>query len=165
MSAIKTRRLITRLLLIASLIGIAFLMYNVGKEYKILLDNESITVDGKNYEAFEYATLQIDGREKKLEVYADDRLAETLVGSTHKFVLTVMNEDDEKVLATVERSIKLPSDTARWMISLAALAGGSENVFVPNPVFFDEEKEAADEAEAAKDEQAAEDTEEAPKTE
>lgn len=139
MSAIKTRRLITRLVLIASLIGIAFLMYNVGKEYKILIDNESITVDGKNYEAFEYAKLTIDGREKKIEVYADDRLAETLVGSTHKFVLTVMNEDDEKVISTVERSIKLPSDTARWMISLAAFAGGAENVFVPNPVFSEEE--------------------------
>ena len=123
-------------------------MYNIGKEYKILLDNESITIDGKKYEAFEYAVLAIDDREKKTEVYAEDRLAETLIGASHKFVLTVMNEDDEKVIATVERTVKLPSDTARWMISLAAFAGGAENIFVPNPVFFEEENakdEPADE--------------------
>ena len=129
-------------------------MYNVGKEYKILVDNENITIDGKEYKAFEYAVLAVDGREKTTEIYADDRLSETLIGSTHKFVLTIKNEDDEKVLATVERTIKLPSDTARWMISLAALAGGAENVFVPNPVFFEEEA-----AEAAAEEAAQESTE------
>lgn len=145
MSAIRKRRIAIRLLLVAALVGVAFLMYNIGREYKVLLDNETVAVDGTEYPAVPYAELTIDGNEnKKTEIFADDRIVEKMVGSRHSLMLTIMNEDDGKVIRTVERTFKLNVDTRKWMISLAAVAGGAENIFVPNPLADEDEEEASE---------------------
>lgn len=136
---LNKRRSVIRVLLLVLLVALGFTMYNIGKEYTIVVDNDAVTIDGREYSAIPYGALVIDGDEKKaLEIWEDDRLLHKLTGANHKLVVKVLNEDDESVLSTVEHSIKLDFNTKRWMISLPAIVAGAENVLVENPVYTGE---------------------------
>ena len=139
---VSKRRWIIRLLLLAVLVGIAFLMYDIGKEYTVLIDNETVTIDGKEYPAVEYADLVVDGEENKaISFEMDDRLIQKMVGNGHTLRVKILKDDQETVTGTVERHIKLNIDTKAWMISLPAIVGEAPNIFIPNPLYSEEEPE------------------------
>jgi hypothetical protein len=137
-SKVKTRRLCIRLALIALLAGLGVLMYNIGREYGILLDNGKTTIGGEEYRAIPYGLLVIDGDEKNpLEFWEDDRLLHKLTGKTHTFTVKILDEDDESVIGTVQRVVTLDFDTRRWMLSLPAMAiaGRVDEILVANPAY------------------------------
>ena len=153
MAANAKRRLAIRLALLLGMVALAFAMYHIGKEFNVLLDNETVTVDGTDYPMIDYAMLTIDGDDdKEIEIMADDRIIRKMVGKKHKLVLKIMAEDEETVVKTVERTITLNVDTKAWMVSLPAVANEAENIFVPNPAYSeDDEPEAVPEEEAPAD--------------
>lgn len=141
MSAASTgiRRFIVRTILILFLIFLGVAMYHIGREYSVLLDNETVTIDGREYPVIAYGSLIIDGDEKNAaDIWENDRLLQKFVGTNHTLRVLVLNEDDGSVLNTAERRIKLDFDTSEWMISLAAVAGESENILIPNPAYTQE---------------------------
>ncbi len=143
-SNISKRRWTIRLLIIAALVGIAFWMYDIGKEYNVLVDNETVTIDGKEYPTVEYADLVVDGDEKKpLSFEADDRLVQKMVGKGHTLRVNILKDDQETLVKTIERHIKLNVDTRAWMISLPAVVGEAPNIFIPNPLFSEEGEKPA----------------------
>ena len=143
-SNVSKRRWTIRLILLAALVGIAFLMYDIGKEYNVLIDNETVTIDGKEYPAVEYADLIVDGNEAKaLSFEADDRLIQKMVGNGHTLRVKILKDDQETVVKTVERKIKLTVDPKAWMISLPAVVGEAPNIFIPNPLYSEEEEQPA----------------------
>jgi len=134
-SAISKRRWTIRLILLAALVGVAFWMYEIGKEYSVLIDNETVTIGGNEYAAVGYATLTVDGDDAKpLSFEADDRLVQKMVARSHTLSVNILGEDGETVVKTVERRIKLNADAAAWMISLPAVAAEAPEIFIPNPL-------------------------------
>lgn len=142
---IHKRRLAIRLTLTAALIALGILMYNIGKEYSVLLDNGAVTIDGKKYAPVAYGALVVDGDEKNpADIWEDDRMLHKFTGVAHTFTLKVLDEDDDSVVETIERAVRLDFDTRQYMISLAAIAGKAENVLAGNPMYSAEAESLPD---------------------
>lgn len=151
-SNVAKRRWAIRLILVAALVGVAFLMYDIGKEYSVLIDNDTVTIDGRKYPAIEYADLVIDGEKKALFFQEEDRLIRKLVGKEHTLLVKVLDDDEETVVETVERRVKLDVNTKAWMISLPAIVGGAPDIFIPNPLYSEEDERPAPSPEPDEDE-------------
>jgi hypothetical protein len=126
------RRFAIRVALVALLIFIAFVMYDMGKEHTVLMDNKPVTIDGVEYAPIETLSLFVDDV-KKNDVRADGRVAHKMVGKNHRIKLAVMRQD-KTVEKTVERMVRLDLNMKEWMISLPALAAEAPNIYIPNPV-------------------------------
>jgi hypothetical protein len=131
--ALNARRFVIRFVLVALLVVLAFVMYSVGKEHSVLLDNKTAVIDGVEYVALKHAILVVDDGGKKNDIRADGRLAQKMVGKSHRLKLEILR-DDKSVEKTVERTVKLDMDMKKWMISLPALAQGAVNIYAPAPV-------------------------------
>jgi hypothetical protein len=131
-SDVSNRRFAARAAIVAALVVLAFAMYNIGKEYNVLLDNKTVSIDGVEYPMLETVSLTLDGV-KKNDVKADARAAHKMVGKSHKIKIDVLR-GDKSVEKTVERTVKFSMNMRAWMISLPALAGGAKNIYVPSPV-------------------------------
>ncbi|MDR3322357.1 MAG: hypothetical protein LBS93_07905 [Synergistaceae bacterium] len=130
-SNVGVRRFLIRLALITALIAIAFVMHSIGKEYNVLLDNMPVTIGGVEYGALAGASLSVDGI-KVSNMRPDARATQKMVGGTHRIRLEIL-KNDKSVERTVERTVKLTLDMKAWMISLPALAGGADDIFIPRP--------------------------------
>ena len=67
-----------------------------------------------------------------MEFYPDDRDVIKLAGPSHKIKLSVVNEDTEEVIKTVERSFNFGT-TGKLMISLPAIIENAPDVNIPLP--------------------------------
>jgi hypothetical protein len=144
------RRLIIRTALAVCFIALGFLMYRIGKEYEVFIDNETVTIDGERYEAVKYGSFVVDSGGKAADIWEYDRVIRKMTGRSHKFTVNILNEEDDSIIDTVERTVILNVDTRKWMVSLAAIANGGDNVFIPNPnyVEFKASPQSGDDGEA-----------------
>jgi hypothetical protein len=121
------RRLLIRVALVAALVAISFVMYDIGKERNVLLDNKSASIDGVEYEALVGVSIIVDGG-KKTGVRPDARIAHKMVGRTHTIRLEISEGGK-----SIERTVRLTMNMKSWMISLPALAGGARDIYIPRP--------------------------------
>ncbi|GHV52620.1 hypothetical protein FACS1894216_09070 [Synergistales bacterium] len=130
----SARRMAAGAVLLACLVAVAFLMYGIGKEYEVLIDNKSVSVGGREYGAVPYCSLVIDHDERKaVDMREDDRIIIKMTGKTHTFVVKVLNEDDDSVIKTIERRVELDGYSGALMLSIPAVSGESPEIFVPTP--------------------------------
>ncbi|MDR1579809.1 MAG: hypothetical protein LBS35_05585, partial [Synergistaceae bacterium] len=59
-SSVRARRLLIRLLTVACLVGAGFLMYHLGREFEVIIDNGPVSAGDVRYEAMPYGTVYID---------------------------------------------------------------------------------------------------------
>ena len=131
-SANKKRRVI-RLILVFALIMIGFLLYYYGKEHEILLDNKTVEINGRSYEAAEFARITVNGDEMKaLELYSNERNLVKVAGPKHTFKVEIVDENTEKVIKSEERTFNF-GRTSSFMISVPALAEKAQDVYLPLP--------------------------------
>jgi hypothetical protein len=131
---VMKRRVIARSALIICIVALGFLMYVIGHEFDVILDNGTVSIDGAEYAAVEYGTVVIDGDERRgTDVWADDRIIKKMIGVNHRLTIKVLDPDDDSVIKSVELPLKLDFNTREMMISLAAVASESSNVLTPNP--------------------------------
>ncbi|MDR1650287.1 MAG: hypothetical protein LBR87_00705 [Synergistaceae bacterium] len=137
--AAAARRMVIRALSVLALAALAVLMYKIGREFDMIIDNGSVVIDGREYAAMDYGTVIIDnGRIKDFDMWADDRVIKKMVGAEHVLTVKVINEDDDSVIKTVERRITLDFNTRAEMISIPAITNEAENIRVPNPLYSPE---------------------------
>jgi hypothetical protein len=143
------RRVIARLAVLVCLAAVAFLMYDIGKEYDVIIDNQRTSIEGTEYGPIPYCSLVIDGDERKpVDIWAEDRVIQKMVTETHSFVIKILDEEDDSVISVIERTVTLDGYTRARMISLPAIVGEAAEIFIPNPLFSpmqisDEEEEPA----------------------
>ncbi|MCE5201077.1 MAG: hypothetical protein LLF78_00990 [Synergistaceae bacterium] len=134
---VNRKRLVIRLILIILLVVLGFGLYYIGKEHEVLLDNKTVDIGGKSYEAAKFMVVTVDGKEdKSIELYADDRDVVKVSGPSHKIKVDIVNEDTEQVIKSVERSFNFGTDP-KVMISLPALAEDAPDVYLPLPAAYD----------------------------
>lgn len=150
LDSINKKRLVIRIVLLCLIVAFGFGLYYIGKEHEVLIDNKDVEIAGKSYTAPEYMVLVVDGNEEKsMEFYPDDRDVVKVAGPSHTFKLSVINEDTEQVIKTVERSFNF-GRTGKLMISLPAILENAPDVNLPLPnLHSDEEVEEAAPAESA----------------
>ena len=113
---INKKRLVIRLALVALLVLLCFVLYYIGKEHEVLLDNKNVTIEGREYQ----------------EIYAGDRDVVKLKGPSHTLKISVINEDTEEVTKTVEYKLSLRSISST-MYSLPAIVESAPNAELPLP--------------------------------
>ena len=119
-------RWLQRLILIAALCGLGLLMFWIGREHKVYLDNKTLG----DFAALEQVNVSVNGGEAA-ELMARERDVRTAVGPEFELRAEVFNEDGD-VVNTITRTVR-PGCSKDIMISLPALAGGSEEFIVPAP--------------------------------
>ncbi|MPN18858.1 hypothetical protein SDC9_166223 [bioreactor metagenome] len=99
----------------------------------MLIDNKTAAIDGREYQEIAYMNVVVDGDEDKaMEFYAGDRDVVKLKGPSHRIKITVINEDTEEVIKTVERDLSLGA-VSSVMYSLPAIVDGAPTVELPLP--------------------------------
>jgi len=105
-SSLKKRT--KQVILILILVGISIVLFVLGKGHNFLIDNKSITVDGKSFKAFEYLNVYI-GADELLDIWEGDRVMSVGAGPWHKIKAEAVDENG-KVLSTVEKSFSVGLD-------------------------------------------------------
>ena len=97
--SVNKKRLVIRLVLLSLLIVIGFFLYYYGKEHEILLDNKTVEINGKSYEAAEFVRITINGDAgKAIELYAKERDVVKVTGPNHTIKVEIVDEDSDKVI-------------------------------------------------------------------
>lgn len=131
--SVNKKRLVIRLVLLSFLIVFGFFLYYYGKEHEILLDNKTVEINGKNYEAAEFVRITVNGdAAKQIELYAKERDLVKVTGPKHTIKVEIVDEDSDKVIKTEERVFNF-GKTSSLMISVPAVAEKAPDVYLPLP--------------------------------
>ncbi|MGP1418316.1 MAG: DUF6672 family protein [Sphaerochaetaceae bacterium] len=112
-----------RTALIAVLVLLAVLMFVIGRQHSILIDNKAIEIDGAEHKAFSLCQVRIDGLEEK-ELARRDRIEVKVQGQRHKITLSYVDSSNND--KTLEVRFRVPLGEDMVLISLPALAAGLE---------------------------------------
>ena len=126
-----TRRNGIRTVLVLLLVGLGVVLFALGKEHQVFLDNKALAVGGAEIPALEAVRVTVDGGEP-LEFAADDRDVVQTRGLRAQVKLEVL-DGNGNVTKTVERSVSFSFED-RVMLSLPVLVQGGEGYRLPPPV-------------------------------
>jgi hypothetical protein len=113
-----TRRNLIRLILLAALIALGGALFVLGKEHQLFLDNQGVTVSGRELKPIESLRVTV-GSGEPLEFMADDRDVVVVRGPKVPIKIEVLDQNGE-VTKTVESTLSFLTED-RAMVSLPAL--------------------------------------------
>ncbi len=112
------KRRVIQLGVVVFVLLLAVVMFIVGKEHTILLDNKDIESGGVTYDAFKIGEVQVN-RGERLELGPRDRDKADVMGQRHKVTVTYSDRYyDEHV---VVKRFKVPISQGMVLVSLPAL--------------------------------------------
>lgn len=122
------RTLIARSLLVLAVLGLAVLMFFIGKGHSFYLDTHKLTVDGVEYRAPDMVTVTVD-RLPPEEMFANDRVKVSVMGQRHRIRLEFADGS-----APLEREFRVPLSLQEAVISVTAVAAGLPDSQVVAPL-------------------------------
>lgn len=129
-----TRRLVFQFATVVVLLILAVVMFIIGRQHTILLDNRTIEHEGKSYAAFPIVTVEVD-KEGELELAARDRDKAEVMGQRHRIKVVYTDKFFEEHV--LEQSFKIPIGQDMVLLSIPALVAGldqsvwMQDYFVP----------------------------------
>jgi hypothetical protein len=120
------RQYVIDALIVLALVAFSVFLYQSGKGYTLIFDNRNITLGEKSYEAPEYIQVTLDGKGRPLEIMGGDRDIMTVMGKKHVLKVDVLSDDEETVMATVERPFVVRYDGGNLLNIPAFLSGDAE---------------------------------------
>lgn len=127
-----SRRHLFQMATVIVVLIIAVLMYVIGRQHTVLLDNKTIEHEGKTYPAFSIVEVEVD-REGELELAARDRDKAEVMGQRHKIRVTYTDKLFEEHV--VELKFKVPIGQDMVLISLPALVADLDESVWMQPYF------------------------------
>lgn len=136
----KTNKWLVRLGVLIVILGIAALMFVIGRGHTIYFDNKTATYEDTEYTAFQKVEIYVNG-ERVAKLSKKDRGMATWIGQHFKMELEVTrNKGDEPERISV--AIELPYSMDGILVNLPELVAG-----LPQDVWLSEFVIAAPEAE------------------
>lgn len=123
-----TRRNIIRLVLVAALVGLGALLFLLGKEHQLFLDNQAVTVDGREIKPIESLRVTVQGGQP-MEFVADDRDVVIVRGPRVSIKVEVLGQDGG-VVKSVDGALSFGVED-RAMVSLPAFVEGIPSRLAP----------------------------------
>lgn len=118
------KRIIIRSCAIIAIILLAFLMYFIGREHTVLVDNKTVTLDnGTEIKALQVVEVQVD-KQESMELAARDRDKYTVTSQSHKITVSYTDSDWNEKSFTVK--FKVPSKLDMVIISIPTLVADPE---------------------------------------
>ena len=135
---------IARILTVAVLLGIAAVMFVIGRGHTVYFDNKTAEYNGTQYSAFQRVNVTVNG-ERVAKLSKRDRGMATWIGQDFKMELEVTENkgDDPKIIPV---SIKLPYGMDGIVVNLPELLAGLpqevwQSEFVPVATVEEPEEE------------------------
>ena len=135
---------IARILTVAVLLGIAAVMFVIGRGHTVYFDNKTVEYNGTQYSAFQRVNVTVNG-ERVAKLSKRDRGMATWIGQDFKMELEVTENkgDDPKIIPV---SIKLPYGMDGIVVNLPELVAGLpqevwQSEFVPVATVEEPEEE------------------------
>ena len=135
---------IARILTVAVLLGIAAVMFVIGRGHTVYFDNKTAEYNGTQYSAFQRVNVTVNG-ERVAKLSKRDRGMATWIGQNFKMELEVTENkgDDPKIIPV---SIKLPYGMDGIVVNLPELVAGLpqkvwQSEFVPVATVEEQEEE------------------------
>ena len=124
------RSLVQRACALLGLVALSALLFYLGKGHTLILDNNTLTLDGKEYTSAEQVDVSVDGQEPESMGRAERAMAQ-VGGPRHTLTLVA---GDRKV----EQRISIPTFLDTAQVSVPAILGGAPRSawvtrFVPPP--------------------------------
>jgi len=118
------KRLIVRLTAIALILILCVILFHVGKQHSILIDNKTITVNEKELKSFNLVEVQIDKYEE-LEMYKNDRLQQNVVAQKHTLTVTYTDKQFNEIVIT--RDFKVPLNVKMLIVYIPSFVENPDN--------------------------------------
>ena len=130
-----------------ALVAFSIFLYHSGKGYTLIFDNRNITLGEKSYKAPEYVQVTLDGKGRPLEIMGGDRDIMTVMGKKHVLKVDILSDDEETVMATIERPFTVRYDGGNLLNIPAFLSGDADwNQRIELDIAPPKEEEPAQEA-------------------
>ncbi len=111
------RSLIQRAGVVIALLVLSVYLFYIGKGHTLLIDTNTITIDGKELRAWESATVSIDGKEMDTPMGRAERVMVEVGGPKHT-ILIVDDADEDK---RVEKEFVIPTFMDMVLVSVPAI--------------------------------------------
>ncbi|WP_320129999.1 DUF6672 family protein [uncultured Sphaerochaeta sp.] len=118
------KRFLVRGIALTVLLLFGILMYFVGRQHTILLDNKTITLEGQELKALPIVEVQVD-RQEVLELAARDR--DKVLATNQKHSITISYTDSAWNEISFTRKFKVPVGEDMVMVSIPALVANPES--------------------------------------
>jgi hypothetical protein len=119
MNPMTSRSLIQRTCVALGLIALAICLFYIGKGHTLLLDTNTITIDGKELRSYASAAVSVDGKKLNSPMGRAERAMVTVSGPRHT-ILIVDNADAAK---SVQKSFTIPVFMDRVIVFIPAILG------------------------------------------
>ncbi|MCX7828195.1 MAG: hypothetical protein N2315_03190 [Thermanaerothrix sp.] len=123
-----TRRNLIRLVLVGALVALGAVLFVLGKEHQLFLDNQAATLSGKDLKPIESLRVTV-GSGEPMEFMADDRDVVVVRGPKVPIKIEVLDQNGA-VIKTVESTLSFLTED-RAMVSLPALVEGLPAMLPP----------------------------------
>ena len=100
------RQFIFRTTAIALILILSVILFHVGKQHSILIDNKTITVNEQELKSLNLVEVKIDNYEE-LEMYKNDRLQQNVVAQKHTLTVTYTDKDFNEIVVTRKFNVPL----------------------------------------------------------
>jgi hypothetical protein len=117
------RRFLIRTIALVVVLLFAVLMFFIGKQHTILLDNRTVTVEGQELRALQLVTVQVDKLEE-LELASRDRDKAVVTNQKHQISITYTDSDWNDISFT--RKFKIPVGEDMSIISIPTLVANPD---------------------------------------
>lgn len=124
-------RILQRTIVLVLLVALGGVLFYVGREHRVFLDNKTIEVDGKTFKALEQVNVTI-GRGEPIELLARDRDVVETVGPSFEVKVEILDSLGGDVERTLELTLT-PGFGKDLLISLPLLAAGRDDFVLPSP--------------------------------
>ena len=118
-----TRIFWIRFVAILVILVFSVLLFFIGKQHTVLLDNKTVTIEGEEIRALRLVEIQINNLEP-MELAARDRDKEEVTGQKHS--VTIIYTDSNWEEYTIERTFKLPLMQEMVLLSIPTLVANPE---------------------------------------
>jgi hypothetical protein len=110
--------------LVLLIVIISIFLYNSGKGYDLLLDNQTVILGGIEYPAKGTVRVYIDNQDP-LDLWIDDRDVSSVMGKEHTMRVELLDEAEEKVLQSREETFTIDPKKGT-LFSMPGFLGGSQ---------------------------------------
>ena len=125
----KARKIVFRILALAILIGIAAVMFVIGRGHTIYFDNKTLEAGGEVYKPYYKIDVLVNG-EKVAKLGEEDRGLVSTMGQKFSMELHITPKKDSKKVGSAVK-LELPYDMDGIILNLPALLNGAgEDVYM-----------------------------------
>lgn len=116
-----TRRTIVRAVLLLLTALFAAWLFRIGKGHTLLLDTNTVELDGKELRSAEAISVSVNGREPEEMGRVERVIVDNLMGSSHSVVIEVISGEEKKI----ETSFTIPASVDTALLRIAAVLNGA----------------------------------------